>query len=196
MRRIDQEVTNTDASIARLDKQIEDEARRMETHTREKRDEARAKLDQVQKDVDANDAHLKAVEADVRADAEQQAGAYAMGKQLDHQLLDAERDVRNCREQINLCDQGAQNSLTPYGERIGEVMAQVKTMKWHGGIPVGPLGLSVKLKDPKWADTMRIQLGSLMSAWAITDARDRGQLKALLTRSGKFVHFHPPLFPD
>lgn len=187
MKRIDQEVSNTNASITKLNRQIDDESRRMETHTREKRDEARVKLDQAQIDVDKNHTQLKAVEARIATEEEQRTGAANEGQQLDARLRDAEKEVRDCSEQIRLCDARAQNNLAPYGERIGEVMAQVKRMTWHGGIPVGPLGLNVKLKDSKWAETMRIQLGGLMTAWAVTDARDRQQLKTLLTKSGKFV---------
>jgi hypothetical protein len=38
-----------------------------------------------------------------------------------------------------------------------------------------------------WADLMRIQLGGLMSAFAVTDARDRPQLKRLLEQTKKCV---------
>jgi hypothetical protein len=60
-------------------------------------------------------------------------------------------------------------------------------MKWHGDVPVGPLGMHVKLKEMAWADLMRIQLGGLMSAFAVTDARDRPQLKRLLDQTKKCV---------
>jgi len=36
---------------------------------------------------------------------------------------------------------------------------------------------------------MRIQLGGLMSAFAVTDARDRPQLKKLLDHTKKFFYF-------
>ncbi|KAG1810673.1 uncharacterized protein BJ212DRAFT_1378104, partial [Suillus subaureus] len=53
-------------------------------------------------------------------------------------------------------------------------------MKWYGDVHVDPLGMHLKLKDMTWANLMRIQLGDLMSAFAVTDARDRPQLKKLL----------------
>ncbi|KAI0771145.1 hypothetical protein BD413DRAFT_492998 [Trametes elegans] len=62
---------------------------------------------------------------------------------------------------------------------------EIKRMRWHGQPPVGPFGLYVKVKDPEqWGNLFRIVIGSAMSSFAITDARDRPALAQLLKQSG------------
>jgi chromosome segregation ATPase len=187
MKRIDQEIATGKKSIANLDRQIEEEARRMETHTNEKREKARAKLDQAKSDWEAKDAELKKLEAEMRTSDEESQKAENEGRGLDDEVRQAEGEVANCRQQIVNCDNQAKSSFAPYGNNIPEIIEQTKKMKWHGNLPVGPLGVYVKLKDPKWATTMRLQLGNLMTSWAVTDARDRQPLKQLLDKGGKLV---------
>lgn len=187
MKRIDQDIASSKTNISRLTTQIDEEALRMETHTNEKRELARQKLDQAKADWDAKDAEVKRLEAEQRNSGEEASKTEQEGRGLDDELRQAQAEVENCRQQVINCDNQAKSSLSPYGNNIAEVIEQTKRLNWHGQVPVGPLGIYVKLRDPKWAPTMRIQLGNLMTSWAITDARDRKQLKNLLDKSKKFV---------
>jgi structural maintenance of chromosomes protein 6 len=189
MKRIQQDLTSNEENIANLGKQIEEEALRMATHRRDRRDEAKQKLEQSKADLDANAAQLKSIEADLRANTDKSETLAAEERKLDAQVAQAQTEVSTCKEQIRNCEARGRNKLAPFGNRIDEVVAQVNKTKWHGKTPVGPLGVHVKLKDMQWADVMKVTLGSLMNSWAVTDARDRQTLKALLMKSGKQVSF-------
>ena len=78
------------------------------------------------------------------------------------------------------------------------VLAEIGRSKWIGDKPVGPFGMFVKLKDPRWAEILRNQLGSIMSSFAVTNAKDRSQLSQILQRTGKLVLSYPylPSSPD
>jgi chromosome segregation ATPase len=187
MKRIKQDQASNDENIVNLDKQIDDEARRMETDTRERRDEAKQRLDETKANLDANAAQLKSLEADIRSKSDSLETFGTEGTRLDAQVAQAKTEVSACNDQIRNCDARMRNKLAPFGQHIDEVIAEVKKMKWNGKTPVGPLGMHVKLKDRRWAEVMRVTLGGLMNSWAVTDARDRPILKALLMRTGKHV---------
>jgi hypothetical protein len=91
-----------------------------------------------------------------------------------------------CDNTIKSAQQQSKDALVPYGKNIKQVLEKIKTMRWAGDMPLGPLGLYVKAKDPnRWGEILRNQIGNYLVAFAVTDARDRQQLKNLLVQSGK-----------
>ena len=103
----------------------------------------------------------------------------------------AKSRVAECESQIRAIRDSERNALAPYGSGMESVIREVQKMRWQGQQPpIGPLGRFVKLKDPKWADVLRVNLSGQMVAWAVTDARDRPPMKALLERHGKYVVRH------
>ena len=175
------------ANIKGVQRQFDAEAKRMATHTNERRERARAKLEDAKKAIEDAEARLKSLEDEAR---EKEQAASDVRREEDR--FRAARDqarirVQECEAQIKIVRDSEKNALAPYGTGIEAVIKQVPTMRWHGQEPIGPLGRFVKLKDHRWADVLRVNLTGTMVSWAITDARDRGPLKALLERHGKYV---------
>lgn len=70
--------------------------------------------------------------------------------------------------------------LAPYGHRMEELLQIVNRTRWGGEKPIGPLGVGVKLKDMKYQDVIHTQLGSLLSAFAVTTPGDARQLREII----------------
>lgn len=164
---------------------IAEEERRLAADTQVKRDELNRKLESARADVtSADQAHKDFLEVKRQKLAEQD-DIKRRGLAAEAKKNSAQERVVAALSMISQCKEKGQNALAPYGQDIKGVLAQIAKMKWHGDVPVGPLGIHVKLKEMAWADLMRIQLGGLMSAFAVTDARDRPQLKRLLDQTKK-----------
>ncbi|KAG1822914.1 P-loop containing nucleoside triphosphate hydrolase protein [Suillus subaureus] len=156
---------------------------RLAADTQVKRDELNRRLEFARTDVtNADRAHKDFLEAKRQKLAEQD-GIKHRGLAAEAKKNSAQERVVAAQSMISQCKEKGQNALAPYGRDIKGVLDQIAKMRWHGDVPVGPLGMHVKLKDMAWADLMRIQLGGLMSAFAVTDARDRPQLKRLLDQT-------------
>jgi len=98
----------------------------------------------------------------------------------------AKTRIQELNDMMKQCGQQQQNTWTPYGRDIQKVLDQIQHMKWYGEKPLGPLGHYVKVKDPQsWAELLRSQLSHLLTAFAVTDTRDRPQLKGLLNKYQK-----------
>lgn len=173
------------ANIKGVEREIEVEAKRMATHTIERRERARAKLEGAKKAIEDAEAQLRSFEDQAR----EKEAAVIDGQHELERLRAARAQARNrtqeCENQIRIIKEGEKSALAPYGTGIESVIKEVQNMRWHGQRPLGPLGRFVKLRDSKWADVLRVNLSGTMVSWAITDARDRGPLKALLERFGK-----------
>ncbi|KAK2465406.1 hypothetical protein APHAL10511_002760 [Amanita phalloides] len=171
--------------IARYNKDIEAEGHRVEKHTQAKREETDRKLDeakQVIKDAEGQRAQLA---AEFRELDQQNTDLMNVGKEEDARAAELKSQVQRYQEIIEQCKRKENDKYVPYGNNIKLVMEKIRKMNWAGEIPLGPLGLYVNAKDPdKWGTILRHQLGSYLTAFAITDARDRPVLKKMLSESG------------
>ncbi|KAG2362689.1 P-loop containing nucleoside triphosphate hydrolase protein [Suillus spraguei] len=173
-------------AIKNYTRNIAEEERRLAADTQVKRDELNRKLESARTDVlNADQAQKDFLEAK-RQKLTEQEDIKRRGLAAEAKKNSAQERVVAAQSMISQCKEKGQNALAPYGRDIKSVLNQIAKMRWHGDVPVGPLGMHVKLKDMAWADLMRIQLGSLMSAFAVTDARDRQQLKRLLDQTKNF----------
>lgn len=164
---------------------IATETAKLQEDAQVKREERERKLQHAKSVVDECEAQLRIVNDQLRENQEKNESYGRDIKAAEAELKQADDLIRQCAAQIDRCQQQAKDKLVPYGRAINEVLQRIKEAHWNGRPPTGPLGVHVSLRDQKWADLMRIQLGQLMTSFAITDARDRGQLKKILHDTGK-----------
>ena len=105
----------------------------------------------------------------------------------------ADKDRQDARQQRINAEESVKDDLAVFGRDLHRVLDIVHKARWHGETPVGPFGRYVKARDGQWANVLRSQIGRLMSAFAITDMRDRPALLKILKDSGKFVSNLRPL---
>ena len=162
----------------------------MATHTNERRERAREKLEDAKKAIGQAEGKLRSLEA--QAQEKEAAANDARREESEFQATCDQVKIRivECQNQIKVIRDSEKNALAPYGNGMESIVREVQKMRWHGQQPIGPLGRFVKLKDPRWADVLRVNLSGTMVSWAVTDARDRAPLKALLERHGKCVARH------
>jgi len=102
------------------------------------------------------------------------------GKRVSSQVTHLQSEIDGINGNIQQCSRKDNDKFRLFGNRIQEVMAVVEKESWTGEKPVGPFGLYVEVKDQSWATVMRVQLGGLMTSWAVTNNRDRIKLRKIL----------------
>ncbi|KAL4080728.1 P-loop containing nucleoside triphosphate hydrolase protein [Scleroderma citrinum] len=182
-REMNASLTSLNKAIQDFDAQIAAETRRMETHTQARREELHRRLEEAKHAVSVADQAHKAICDEKRTNQEVADDCRRKGMDAEARRNQAQARIEECNTMIGRCKDRENNSLAPYGRNIQAVLEQIRRMTWHGETPIGPLGLHVRLKDQTWAPLLRTQLGSMMSAFACTDARDRPQLKRIFEQS-------------
>lgn len=170
-----------------MEGRIEAEKARIAEYSRSKQDELNQRLQDAILGVQTAETNLKQSAAHVREKEEEANSLRRQGDGIDSEVQTARSSVVGLQEQIQRCTEQQNNSLAPYGRDIKNVLERIKGMRWHGQMPLGPLGVYVKAKDRVWADLLRNVLGSHMASFAVTDGRDLPVLKKLLRDSGKYV---------
>ncbi|KAG9315735.1 P-loop containing nucleoside triphosphate hydrolase protein [Chiua virens] len=176
-------LTGVNNAIKEYDAKIAEETRRLEADTQVKRDEINRRLNAAKESVAEADRRLKDVIERKRQELNKRDEIKSKGQAAEEKRKQLQERVSECQTMMNKCKEQEKNSLAPYGNDIKGVLQSISRAHWHGATPIGPLGLFVKLKDQKWGQLLRAQLGLFMTSFACTDARDRSQLKKILDQS-------------
>jgi chromosome segregation ATPase len=183
---MDASLQTTKMQIQEIDKQIDAESRRMASHTQAKHEETQRKIDDEKATMGRCDQRLRDIMHQRRSLGVEVDTLKQRGADLESRRPALQEHIRNCEGMIKSAKDREKDALIPYGRNIKTVLEKIKSMRWFGDMPLGPLGQYIKAKDAKtWGDILRNQLGHLLCAFAVTDARDRIQLKRLLQESGK-----------
>ncbi|KAI0366623.1 P-loop containing nucleoside triphosphate hydrolase protein [Pilatotrama ljubarskyi] len=174
-----------DATIAELERKIQDEQTRLETRSKEKRDRAARQLDELNARLADDEKNFKEISQERHRLMAEADSAKTEGTRLEEEQRDLRNRIIECEEQIRRCSELETNSLSRFGNRMEWVLSQIEQKRWYGRKPVGPFGRYVTVKDPeRWGRLLRVVIGNAMSSFAITDARDRPALAQLLKDSG------------
>ncbi|EPQ51081.1 hypothetical protein GLOTRDRAFT_49654 [Gloeophyllum trabeum ATCC 11539] len=175
----------TNRLIENYTKRIADETEKLEQHTQAKRDEVDRKLKDAQQELRDAEKELADVRTEKQAKHAEMQRLAADGEQAEKAREDAKKAIMDAQAATANARQQEDNALAVYGNNMKQVLEMVQRTQWKGQPPVGPLGTYVKVKDPKrWGEVLRMQLGGHMSAFAVTDARDRPVLKRILNQTG------------
>jgi chromosome segregation ATPase len=185
---MDISIKGTNKQIEEYDRRIAEEARRMEVHTQAKREETNRKLEIARSDVEIAEKRTKSLQEQHHTKQVECDAAQKEGQAAENTMKSAQQKITESSTMIKQCQQHAQNTLNPYGKDIKGLLDQIVKTHWQGDVPLGPLGMYVKVKDINmWAELLRAQMSKFLTAFAVTDVRDRTKLKDMLVRSGKCV---------
>lgn len=173
-------------TIAEVQRQIDYETQRLASDTQAKRDETRRQVEEANgKLKEAKDA-LPDILSKLR-DADSRAQALKNDGEAKERDLSAARDkVAYDQHMIRQADEQDKDRYVAYGRNMHQLLERIKNQRWQGEMPLGPLGVNVKCREPEqWGELLRKQLSHLLTAFSVTDARDSHVLKSMLKASGK-----------
>ena len=190
IKQIDVSLQATKNQIEELSQQIAEESRRLAVHTQAKHEETQQRIEAAKEAVATLEGRVNSLQMEKKAIFGEAEAVEREGKDLDRKKTELQNRIQECEQTIQTAKQRENDALIPYGKDLKKVLENIKKMRWSGDEPLGPLGVHVKAKDPaKWGEILRSQLSAHLTAFAVTDARDRLQLKKLLCDSGKHVLF-------
>lgn len=96
--------------------------------------------------------------------------------------LKAESDVK---ESIDNLKTQATNRLSAFGSRMDSVMREIDAARWVHSKPIGPLGMYVKLKDPRYQNAFHSVMGMTLCQFAVRCDQDRRTMMEILKRCGR-----------
>lgn len=181
-----EKITN-DKRISEFKRLIQEEQRKIDEFSHDKRQETQRKLEEAIQQYKTTEEQLKGLHVDRETAEREVRETRATHERLRGEIDQQKREIQDYDSQLNMLTQRERNKLAPFGRNMEQTLADIAKQQWCGRTPVGPLGQYVRVRDQAWAPLMRVRIGGLMSAFAVTDARDRKTLEAILKRHGKCV---------
>jgi len=173
-------------NVSEFEEKIAQELQRSAKNAQAKRDQIQEQLTSMQAQVTQHETNIASVARQRKELESNKADMDKRIRELEMQRDEFTRQISFQDELIKNCAKAEKDSLLPYGRNIQAVLDQIERMHWRGHKPLGPLGVSVKAKDPQtWGQLLRSQLGQQLCSFAVTDPWDRAQLRDLFVKSGK-----------
>jgi chromosome segregation ATPase len=165
-------------------------------------EDKQAQREERERKIQAAKAEVSSLEASIKENIEQTRERDAQRLQLKQDCEKTQRELDEARQRITDCGMQCRNlenqianRLEAYGSHLPNVLERLRRERWHGEVPIGPLGEYVNLREKRWQQLIRAQLGGFMFSFVITDARDRALLRKILNDSQKYVTFEFSYFP-
>ncbi|KAJ6621808.1 hypothetical protein B0H10DRAFT_2162890 [Mycena sp. CBHHK59/15] len=198
LRSMNNSIKSTNKQIEEYKAAIEAERKRLEIDTHAKREETQSKLADAREAVTTADGKFADVQKR-KADAEAElARLRAVGNAAQARRDELRAQILECDTAMTTCARAESDRFAAYGSSIQQVVARIGQTRWMGTPPIGPFGIHVRVRDARWGDVLRTQLGGLLSSFAVTDTRDQPTLKRILAEFGNhrtsIVIFTPDLF--
>ena len=183
---MDTSIRNLVDRIKEFENRIEDEARRGDYEA--KRAETQRKLAAAQENMARLEGRIGDLMNERQALSAQADELKQDGERKASRRADIQEEIARCDTMIDSAKRAENDALLPYGNNMKQLLDKIKSVRWVGDVPLGPLGQYVKAKNPKvWGKLLRNKLSHLLVAFAVTDARDHSQLKKLLMETKKYV---------
>ncbi|KAJ6525222.1 hypothetical protein DFH09DRAFT_173736 [Mycena vulgaris] len=195
LKEINVQLKATNKSIEEYQAAIDKENERLLKDSQSKRAETQQRLSSARDAVAKAEEALKAIQERKSTIEEDLRRFKEAGNVAEARKNELRAEVSTCQQAVQNCQRAEQDRYAAYGKDIQRVVEQVNRANWHGEKPLGPLGIYVTVRDNTWAELLRNQLGQLLSSFAVTDARDIGPMKQILSAHGNgrtVVHFYKP----
>ncbi|KZV67077.1 P-loop containing nucleoside triphosphate hydrolase protein [Peniophora sp. CONT] len=166
-----------------IKKQKREEQAKNASYTEGTHEKLVARYEDAKSEVEAAEKTLQSAEALIIEKKAQRDAAREAGQQGDREKQAAEQNWHGASQQRENVERNVRDELAAFGNNLRGVIQTISRTRWHGNTPVGPLGQFVKVRDRQWSEVLRIQIGGMMSSWAVTDMRDRATLGKILKDS-------------
>ncbi|QRV82074.1 structural maintenance of chromosomes protein [Ceratobasidium sp. AG-Ba] len=172
------------STIQGLTERVAAEEAKLQDGRRELREKLNLDMEKVQKQVKVEEENLRECQDNIRNLLK----LVQTKKEESREVNSSRNRIRENIETINKAIsnlQGQQrNKLNAFGNNLDRALVDIAQARWEGQPPLGPLGQYVEIKDPRWAVLMRVNIGSLMTNFAVTTQKDRETLSRILVKHG------------
>ncbi|KAK6608988.1 Structural maintenance of chromosomes protein 6 [Botrytis cinerea] len=94
------------------------------------------------------------------------------------------KEVENSRNRLREMQNERPDPMRGFDQRMPELLRRIQQDRGFLHKPVGPIGLHVKLRDPKWSDILEVSIGNTLNSFAVTNKADQARLQKIISSTG------------
>ncbi|RKF58687.1 Structural maintenance of chromosomes protein 6 [Golovinomyces cichoracearum] len=89
-------------------------------------------------------------------------------------------EIQKVRGIIHELNEGRRDPMAGYDVKMSKLLKQVRQDREFLSMPVGPLGMYIKLKDAMWGDIIEAQLSAQLNGFIVTNTSDQQRMSGYL----------------
>lgn len=93
-------------------------------------------------------------------------------------------EVEKCRTRLRELQTELPDPMRGFDRKIPELLRRIQQDQGFNHKPVGPIGLHVKLRDPKWSDILEKVFGNTLNGFVVTNKSDQVRLQKMISAMG------------
>ncbi|KAA8566319.1 hypothetical protein EYC84_008908 [Monilinia fructicola] len=94
------------------------------------------------------------------------------------------KEVEICRDRLKEMQKKRPDPMSGFDRRMPDLLQRIQQDRGFRQKPVGPIGLYVKLRDPKWAHILEKSLGNILNSFVVTNKEDQARLQKIISAMG------------
>ncbi|KAI9643424.1 Structural maintenance of chromosomes protein 6 [Ciborinia camelliae] len=94
------------------------------------------------------------------------------------------KEVENCRNRLRELQNERPDPMRGFDHKMPELLRRIQQDRGFLHKPVGPIGLHVKLRDPKWSDILEVTFGNTLNGFVVTNKPDQVRLQKIISAMG------------
>ena len=171
---------SAEQSIAKTKEDIEEEERRLRELDGGSHAQRLAEIDEKKANAAAARAKLHEHEASLGDLRERQQRAEEKAEKAKDPIKMKRADIQDCEKRLDdlVKDRGRQQ--TAYLPSLPRLLNAIQQDKGFRQPPIGPLGKSVRLLQPKWSSILEKSFGGILNSFVVTSKEDQTRLAGLM----------------
>ncbi|QSZ31311.1 hypothetical protein DSL72_000874 [Monilinia vaccinii-corymbosi] len=99
-------------------------------------------------------------------------------------LTAKQNEVENCRKRLREMQNKRPDPMNGFDHKIPDLLQRIQQDRGFLHKPVGPIGLHVKLRDPKWSHILEVTFGGVLNSFVVTNNADQVRLQKIISAMG------------
>ncbi|KAG0150161.1 hypothetical protein CROQUDRAFT_104465 [Cronartium quercuum f. sp. fusiforme G11] len=185
---ITNELREQDSTAKKLRTQLTDQQRLIDAenekasrNTDTTRREALNRREECENEYKAQEGRLAELRSEITSMKAQLVSVKTRATELKNEIERAQRDINSTQKDLEEARRAQNNRLSAFGRSAEAVSRDVDASHWNNK-PLGPLGIHLQCKDPKWASVIDTILGHNLSAYLVDNIDDENRLRKILQK--------------
>lgn len=109
--------------------------------------------------------------------------AKAESSRIDSLIQAKKNEMQKVKNLLHELNNGRRDQMAGYDVMMPKLLSQIKQDQEFIDMPIGPLGLLIKLKDATWGDILETQLGAQLNGFIVTNTSDQHRMAKYLKQN-------------
>ncbi|CAL1284622.1 unnamed protein product [Larinioides sclopetarius] len=184
LQRLKNEKTKLEEDITGLEKCINEEMRRDQRNLEEENKKRQNTIQNLKNELTCLDEKYTTLNETINTTMSEQSNFGKVIENLRVEVNQHRYELQSIENNLNATKNAIKSKVNAFGEHTEKVLLEIRKMQQNfRKLPVGPIGMYLEVKDPKWATAVEFAIsGGLLNSFCVDNHQDSQLLRNILRK--------------